>query len=259
MSDNAPTTARASHWSLTINNPTANDEEEIARARQKGWKVDGQLEKGKDGTPHYQLHLTTPQVRFSTVKKAFTRAHIEVARNVQALDNYVKKEETREGALPTQSEFYPSLSRFWVLLVKELEARNWLDWDEDRWYLDAYRDLAYPEELMKRKECREEFAHLVFTECVSALIAQGYHVEHFYSPPNISCFKKFHFSIIWRTCREIRAQTTRQTDTRSDVDDSSVTSEHTPDAISEVQVPTLPPPPPPPCPSCLRRSQDCSC
>lgn len=35
------TTLRASCWSLTINNPTAADEEQINLARQRGWKVEG--------------------------------------------------------------------------------------------------------------------------------------------------------------------------------------------------------------------------
>jgi len=99
---------RATCWSLTINNPVESDEEHINSARQKGWKVDGQLEKGENGTLHYQLIVRTPQVRFSAVKKAFPRAHIEIARNPTALASYVKKEDTREGSLPDRSSLYPS-------------------------------------------------------------------------------------------------------------------------------------------------------
>ena len=85
---------RASVWSVTINNPTQTDEYNISEARQKGWKVEGQLERGEQGTEHYQLILRTPQVRFSAVKQVFPRAHIEVARNVGALTAYVHKEDT---------------------------------------------------------------------------------------------------------------------------------------------------------------------
>ena len=107
------TTVRATCWSVTINNPIAADEENIALARQKGWKVEGQLEKGKGGDSHYQLSVKTPQVRFSQVKAQFPRAHIEVARNPTALQQYVVKEETRVAAIPTSQEMYPSQQRVW--------------------------------------------------------------------------------------------------------------------------------------------------
>lgn len=107
---------RSTCWSLTINNPTDGDEECLALARQKGWKIDGQLEKGAAGTLHYQLILHTPQVRFSAVKKLFPRAHIEAARNKAALAQYVGKEETRAGELPTSQELYPSQSKFFELV-----------------------------------------------------------------------------------------------------------------------------------------------
>ena len=90
-------TSRSNIWSLTINNPTADDEECIQLARQKGWKVEGQKEVGKEGTPHYQLMLKTPQVRFSAVKKLFPRAHIEIARNATALAQYVTKKTQGQG------------------------------------------------------------------------------------------------------------------------------------------------------------------
>lgn len=79
-------TDRATAWSLTINNPTQADEESIQLARQKGWQVIGQLEEGENGTKHYQLLLKTSRIRFGGVKKLFPRAHIEVARNVAALE-----------------------------------------------------------------------------------------------------------------------------------------------------------------------------
>lgn len=99
---------RATCWSLTINNPTKTDEYNIAQARQKGWKVDGQIEKGEQGTEHYQLILKTPQSRFSTIKKVFPRAHIEVARNQAALEVYVHKTDTRIKQLETAQEMYPT-------------------------------------------------------------------------------------------------------------------------------------------------------
>lgn len=54
------TTTRGTNWSVTINNPTPKDDEEIALVRQKGWSVEGQKEKGSEGTEHYQLFVKTP-------------------------------------------------------------------------------------------------------------------------------------------------------------------------------------------------------
>lgn len=86
------TSKRASTWSLTINNPT---EQDLNPELPAGWKLSGQIEEGEEGTRHYQAMLTTPQVRFSAVKKIFPRGHIEIARNKKALAQYVHKEESR--------------------------------------------------------------------------------------------------------------------------------------------------------------------
>jgi len=231
-------TSRSSHWSLTINNPTSADDEEIAMARQKGWRVTGQKEKGENGTEHYQLHLQTPQVRFSAVKKAFSRAHIEVARNPQALEAYVSKAETRVGSLPVGQERYPSLSRFWTLVYDEIWSRNWLHIDGDTWFKDAFFDNHYSQEAyMRSSEARQEFAKVVFDCIVEHLISQGYHVDQFYSPPNQNLWKKFHFAILQRSHMEKMAQTASQTDGTRLVDENEVEAqEYNSDASVSSQV-----------------------
>jgi len=94
---------RATKWSVTINMKTAISKETaehcIATARQKGWTVLGQLERGAENTLHYQLAVATPQLRFSAMKKVFPGAHIEVAQDWVALVKYCNKSETREGKL----------------------------------------------------------------------------------------------------------------------------------------------------------------
>ena len=111
---------RATCWSITINNPTHADDECIGLAKQKGWRVEGQKEKGENGTVHYQLMVKTPQTRFAAMKKAFPRAHIEIARNGTALAKYVKKEDTREGVLPENHQ-YPNAKAFWKMLFGQYE------------------------------------------------------------------------------------------------------------------------------------------
>lgn len=113
-------TDRASCWSITINNPSDADVKVELPAK---WKLEGQYEEGAEGTRHFQGMLTTPQVRFSAVKKVFPRSHIEVARNKKALEQYVKKEETRVGEFETKVSEIPS----WYEYSNELAKRFDLD------------------------------------------------------------------------------------------------------------------------------------
>lgn len=93
---------RGTCWSITINNPIEDDYKATKNAM--GWKdfvsFEGQNEKGENGTPHIQGMLRTKSVKFSAVKKHFTRAHIELAKSPTALEKYVAKSETRVSELP---------------------------------------------------------------------------------------------------------------------------------------------------------------
>jgi len=190
---------RATHWSLTIANPSAKTEEEIALARQKGWELKGQKEQGVGGLEHYQLMLKTPQVRFSAVKKAFATAHIEIARNPAALELYVMKLETRVAPLPNSQEKYPSLSKYWDLVFDHVNAQNYLDFTGSKlaWWRDA---PAYP----------NVDPLVVLDAATAALIEDGYVVESIACNPSTrSSFKKYSFSIFQRT---ICSRQDRQTD-----------------------------------------------
>lgn len=92
---------KARNWSITINNPTADDFTAIELLKARPWCKEwvGQLERGESGTDHIQAALKTDNIRFSQVKKALPRAHIEPARNAVALRQYVQKEETRVSEL----------------------------------------------------------------------------------------------------------------------------------------------------------------
>nr|WAE43171.1 MAG: replication associated protein [Cressdnaviricota sp.] len=87
-------------YSVVINNPTPEDEKRIQEARDAGWQVEGQLEVGKSGTPHYQLAVKTDS-SWKEVKTHFPRANIEEARDPSALRKYVVKTETRAVDLTT--------------------------------------------------------------------------------------------------------------------------------------------------------------
>lgn len=114
-------TDRATCWSITINNP---NQDEYSIVLPAGWKLEGQLERGEEGTLHYQGMLKTPQVRFSAVKRIFPRAHIEVARNPAALKKYVNKDDTRVASvesIPTLFEYQTIIAAKWV--QNEYDAR----------------------------------------------------------------------------------------------------------------------------------------
>jgi len=95
---------RASCWSVTLNMKNVSRErceDMIDQAKQANWGVQGQIEEGKEGKPHYQLLVKTPQVRFAAVKRVFPTAHIEKARNPKALEAYVHKDEGRLEEMKT--------------------------------------------------------------------------------------------------------------------------------------------------------------
>lgn len=175
---------RANVWSVTINNPTSNDDQNIAVARQRGWKVYGQLESGESSTPHYQLMLKTPQVRFSAVKKAFPRAHIEVSRNPQALAAYVQKSETRVGSLSISQDRYPTLSQVY------------------RWFAFYYNDM---------KKERPNISTLeAFDLMCAQKIRQGFYIDANVMNPQIRAFiKKFGVHVAHRELSSIDRQTDR--------------------------------------------------
>jgi len=112
---------RSSCWSITINNPV--DADVVCPV--PGWKLTGQFERGETGTRHFQGMLQTPQVRFSAVKKAFPRAHIEIAVNSKALAVYVSKSDTRVGTYEANN--IPSLFAYQDMVALGWDGRVWSD------------------------------------------------------------------------------------------------------------------------------------
>jgi len=217
---------RATCWSVTINNPIKADEDNISLARQKGWKVDGQKEVGKEGTPHYQLVVKTPQVRFSALKKAFPRSHIEKARNVTALEQYVVKEETRVGELPTSDKF-PSLQQVWEMFYMYCISKNYID-------LCNYYFRKWHREETGTRESLE-----IFDEFCDVYIRKGYVLGPIACNPSVrSNVKKFALAELESAYnRKTLAdrQTDRQTEESSEVNSITDTdaSEQNSEATSQ--------------------------
>lgn len=201
---------------MTINNPTADDFHALDEARSCGWKIEGQVERGQNGTDHLQLCVRTPQVRFARMKKAFPRAHIEIARNVTALRQYVAKEETKVADLPAQDNKYPSLSKMWEMIFELFHTHDKSGWNDVALW-EGRIELYYDKDQRFYKS--DPLAW--FGEAVARLILKGYYVEHHACNPSVrSQWKNFHDEILIRAYNNILArekavenmQTDRQTD-----------------------------------------------
>jgi len=171
-------TDRATCWSLTIF-----DMNEVDNWRSlSGWKLSGQYEEGKEtGKRHFQGMLSTPQVRFSAVKRVFPSAHIEVARNKKALEKYTSKEETRVATyeatgVPTIFEYQRKVS--------------------DNWSEDEYERLQklYP------RQGYDDVAMIYIDQICAKMISEGAAGLEFIAinPMWRSSWKRFYRSIIER-------------------------------------------------------------
>jgi len=207
---------RGTNWSITYwfdtedTPPKARVDEYIEQARQKGWVINGQVEKAPTtGRLHYQLHLNTrKQVRLGEVRKALPTAWIEKARKSVALEQYVKKEDTRVAPLEDKSEKYPTATKLWELMFKEYDTC-----DKEGWEDDAEEVQLYREEEQKKLE-KDPLAF--FDKMMSKLIRRGYYVDMLATNPAVrSFFKKFWRDVLFRAREEIR-QTDRQNELISD-------------------------------------------
>lgn len=174
---------RATCWSITINNPLQTDYPE-ASTLPPGWSYEGQLEKGEEGTTHYQGMLKTPQVRFSQVKKYFPRAHIEVAKNVSALKKYVHKTDTRLEEVPTVRSQVPTMWDYQDVIAR-------------LWDIEEYQELCE-----KNTEAfdKGEAPLLYVDHLISREIRKGVKgIEYIaVNPLWRSAWKKFYKDIIFR-------------------------------------------------------------
>lgn len=181
---------RSTAWSVTCNLKTVKRDTVdscIDTARSLGWGVEGQLEVGEEGTPHYQLMVKTPQVRFSAVKKVFPTAHIEPAKNHKALEQYVHKEDTR----------VESLKKIEVTFLTYPQVRKQFI----TWLLDTYDvDLEF---------FTHEHRLNAWDEFIGLSIQEGMEVDLIgMNPQNRACIAKYWKHYI------ARESTSRQTEDR---------------------------------------------
>jgi len=177
---------RSACWSITINNPTP-EELLFERVKANGWKIEGQMEKGKEGTEHYQGMLTTPQKpAFSTVKTVLPRAHIEKARQKELLAKYVHKDDTRIANVDPVGTHIPTIFEYQDVVASSPGIME--------------RILKVQDELYEQKEDIADAPLLVVDAIVSKHIEEGMRgIEYIaINPMWRSSWKKFWRSIIKR-------------------------------------------------------------
>lgn len=230
MTESTTGGTKARNWSITINNPTADDHVCIEQLKAKPWCKQwlGQLEEGDNGTPHIQAALKTDNIRFSQVKKALPRAHIEVARNAVALRQYVQKEDTRVASLPTVAVAQLSDLQKESLSVAMMHLQHkgsWLHWRPSSSRMRAGKmECTYTKELMSEETSVEEAidANYVyieenkrfwFDEAVNRLIRRGYYGAEMFGANQFtrSAFLQYFSAIIIRT-ENARYQETQRTE-----------------------------------------------
>lgn len=206
---------KASCWSITINNPTQEDLEAWKNAKLLNWvkDVQGQLEQGENKTPHIQGLLKTEYIRFSQVKKAFPRAHIEPAKNKHALAQYVQKEETRLATIETTKVASPQIVQ--ERLTSIVEDRIFHKGFPVRYYeiVDKHCQRHWASEVIFEEEQNQYVANVkrnrkwihenadkLIDEVVSGLIEDGYYGIEFVIANNQvrNGYKKYISSIVIR-------------------------------------------------------------
>ena len=182
------TTDRATCWMICINNPTSTDLPTPGTMPAR-WVLEGQMEKGENGTLHYQGMLRTPQVRFKAVKDMFPRARIEVARDKHRLKTYVHKNDTRVAEVPTISSNIPTLFDYQITV-----AQRWDDEEFNRRHTEA---MEKRDSKITAGDVALEYVDYLVSEDIKAGIRGIEFIA--INPMWRSSWKKFYSSIIFRS------------------------------------------------------------
>lgn len=183
-------------WSITINNPSEDD-----RTALKTWpsfvkETVYQDEVGENGTLHIQGMVKCKYtVKFQSIKKWLERAHIEKARNSEALKNYVMKAETAipgtqvsECVSQNENKEYVQPSKFPRLVVKYAKKyMEELGWKINGEWYDMY-------EVYDRKH----FVDAVIDATIRQMIREGWHIELLAVNPAIMKALRTYWCDLWQ-------------------------------------------------------------
>lgn len=145
------TTSR--NWIGTINNPTILFES-LWDPEAMNYMI-GQLEKGEEGTLHYQLFINLKRdQRLSYLKKINNEAHWEIAKDANKARNYCKKEESRVEGPWEFGEFKKRGGDHKSLNYKEADKL----WEEDKTQLTDYQIVLHEKarKIVKKDSVKEQ-------------------------------------------------------------------------------------------------------
>lgn len=134
---------RARNWQITINNPTFDDDTTV-----RGFEnFIFQYEMGDNGTIHIQGMIGSKNATsFNTIKKLLPRAHIEIAKNVNALLDYCKKSDTSLSIYWCKGyKVKPKLKIIETLLPWQQIIIDDIQFDDDRaihWYWEPNGNIG---------------------------------------------------------------------------------------------------------------------
>lgn len=197
---------KATCWSITINNPTKEDYDEIESLKAQPWckSWEGQLERGSEGTEHIQAVLKTERCRWGRVKTALTRAHVEAARNSVALTQYVHKSETRVAELPTIASRFMNIQQFYPILGEWVVDKIAEDFHMNA--DDVRREFLFSNTINGSidRYKKSYVAMDLVNACAAQLIASGtLGLEYIITnPATKTMFKSFFWQIIVRSVNE---------------------------------------------------------
>lgn len=188
-------------WSITINNPTADDIQQWSAMKTLHWvrEVSGQVEKGQEGTPHIQGMLKTQSVRFAQVKRALPRAHIEIAKSQTALAKYVVKEDTRVSSIPTTKVATQLDIQRWCCIQVMVDCQKWEAKSRGTDSLDP-SDYDDQDIILKYSDAIRKHWEVYVDDAVRSLIQQGYFgVEYVMANAQVrNAFRKYLPEICYR-------------------------------------------------------------
>lgn len=198
-------TERATRWSITWFPPTDSMNREISEAEIKqyaqrqlppGWSIAGQMEQCSDTKRfHYQAMLKTPQVRKSAVISQTDKAHVEAAKNVVALTNYVSKEDTRVATIQSGNSI-PTVFEYQTIVAQQ--------WNEEE-FQKVWKDAIEVATKTNTVPDIDETAMRYIDSIVAADIESGRRGAEFIAinPMWRSSWKRFWRSIIKRQCAPV--------------------------------------------------------
>lgn len=227
-----PSKGKASHWSITLNNPTADEINVWANLKQYHWvkEVVGQLEEGEEKTPHIQGYLRTSSVRFAQLKAVLPRAHIEQAKNSAALKQYAQKEETRIATLSVKDKPESIHAHLHQYMLNWCHSHRLYQNDKLEWQVKKVPKMPYDEEYLNmilldaistgKGFFTEKHNEHFFDETIKTMIEKGVpHIE-FMGANNLmrSAFKKYLPSILYRQINESKGKSAQEksSETQSD-------------------------------------------